>query len=687
MASLSNDIIYASLNQLSVGIIMVCEKQKVVFFNQCISDYTGLSLAESEGKFIGELFPQYIDSRLSDACESALELGLPSRLSHTFNPTPLPLYQKNFLGNDNHLIQQQISVKRVEASGEDRVCQIVIENVTHTLKKERTLQKLADDNIVQRKKAEMANQSKSQFLANMSHEIRTPINGVLGMLLLLADTNLNKTQRHFAKLAKMSAEALLYLINDILDFSKIEAGKLDIEQVPFNLPDCLFDAVKAQTIQAQKKGLEVIVDLAELEDSFVIGDPGRLKQVITNLLSNAIKFTEHGEISVLVTSEPSNVNEITLFVTVSDSGVGIPSEKCDDLFSAFTQADASTTREYGGTGLGLAIVRQLCQLMGGDIKVTSEMGKGSCFTLNIKLKADIDKPISQAAVKFKQKPMLLITSNHHQTQSIAKQLNCWSLSTTTPEPDEIENIKQGIENDDYSLVMFDENLPSDSLQQLSHALLSINKTKQHKTQAIILKTMDSCFDTKTSVLAELANNECLQQINKPIKASKLHQLLMKLFLAKEEPAQSIYQVLNVPTVEEVNHEQVKILIVEDNRINQEVALGLLRKMGYGADVANNGKHALEILTKQTTDQSSEPYDLILMDCQMPELDGYEATKEIRNTPELNAYRNVNIIAMTANTMAGDQEKCIAVGMNDYLAKPINPSLLTKKLDYWLAKNK
>ena len=681
MANLSNDILYAALNQLSVGIIIIDEQQQVVFFNQWLSNHSGLHLMQQEGKPLDIVFPQYLGSRLSTACESALSFGLPSRLSNTFNPTPLPLYQKNFLGDDKHLIQQQISVKKIAIDSSTPLCQIVIDNVTHMVKKEQTLLKLADENKIQRQKAEIANRSKSQFLANMSHEIRTPINGVLGMLTLLSDTQLSQTQRHFSKLATVSAETLLHLINDILDFSKIEAGKLDIENVAFNLTDCIDETVQTMAIKAQMKDIEVIVDSTALIDEYVIGDPSRLKQIISNLLSNAIKFTDKGEINIKVKTTEIDSTHLKLLVNVSDTGIGIPTQKCADLFDAFTQVDTSTTREYGGTGLGLTIVKQLCQLMGGDIEVKSKQGQGSQFIFHLTLdKNDIIIPPLQT---FNEKPVLVVDSNLNSGEMVSRQLRLWGLNVELCNAKtEMNSLYDKVENNKFSVLLIDASIDTFLLENLFSSF-NANKSQLNKSQIILLTTMDNDSANKRTLLTSLKTKENVHTLTKPIVTKSLHRKLTLSYSSESRLPEldDKNKAFEFQSFDDDDDEQVKILLVEDNRINQEVALGLLRKMGYRADVAKNGIHALELLQQR---QLSTPYQLVLMDCQMPEMDGYQATIAIRSDDKYQLSSQVNIIAMTANTMKGDQEKCLAAGMNDYLAKPINPSLLAEKIAFWLA---
>lgn len=681
MAILTNEILFSSLNQLSVGIIIIDKQHRLVFFNQWLSDYSGKVLADHEGKYLGEVFKQYQDSRLSDACDSALSLGLPARLSHTFNPAPLPLYQKNFFGDEKFLIQQQISIKKIAIESPRSLCQIVIVNVTPMVKKEQTLQKLADENKVQQQKAEVANRSKSQFLANMSHEIRTPINGVIGMLTLLADTQLSQTQRHFSKLAIVSAEILLHLINDILDFSKIEAGKLEIENIVFNLPDCIMEIVQTMAIKAQGKEIEVIVDTTGLVEGFVVGDPSRLKQIITNLLSNAIKFTEQGEISITVTMKEQSSKQFKLMVVITDTGIGIPAEKCADLFNAFTQVDASITREYGGTGLGLTIVKQLCQLMGGDIQVSSQLGAGSQFTFHLSLdKSTLSTKPFQA---FIEKPILLIESNKNTGKSISKQLQLWGLNVVMKTAvDEAITMCNKMVNDDFSIIMLDSNLDKVALGNISHLLQMNNKLSSKTVPIILLTPMDHSCNEKNSVLLALSSDENTHRLGKPINPSMLYKVLSHVLSKECTKSENGELALASLTSKFINssNKKAKILLVEDNRINQEVALGLLRKLELNADVAKNGVHALELLLQS---EHSEPYQLVLMDCQMPEMDGYEATQVIRTDEKYQCFNQVSIIAMTANTMQGDQQKCLDAGMNDYLAKPINPQLLAEKLEFWL----
>jgi len=560
MNTLSNDILFSSLDQLPVGIIIIDEQQRLVFFNQWICDYSGFVLEQEKDKNLADIFTEYSNSRLSDACENALLFGLPTRLSHTFNPSPLPLYQKNAVGDENYRIQQQISIKSIATQTKQRLCQIVIDNVTHAVKKEITLKNLADENKEQQKKAEVANKSKSQFLANMSHEIRTPINGVLGMLTLMADTELNDEQKEFNHLATISAENLLHLINDILDVSKIEAGKLDIELVEFSLLDLLTDVISTFSVKAKDKNIALPLDVRDVIYPNMIGDPTRIRQIIINLLGNAIKFTNHGEVEIKAEVIQAEHLDLILKVSITDSGIGISTEKCSQLFDAFIQADSSTTREYGGTGLGLTIVKQLCQLMGGDIEVSSEEGKGSVFCFHLKLQ---------------------------------------------------------------------------------------------------------------SIDGNIVKSEVEQDINKSLSA-------LPIKLSANKPESNI----DILDKSQVEQENLKILLVEDNRINQKVALGLLKKLGYHADVAFNGIQALELLAGCNI---NEPYQLVLMDCQMPEMDGYQATEQIRDNKAGLGHHNVIIIAMTANSMKGDREKCLSAGMDDYLTKPINPLLFSEKITLWLNK--
>jgi len=677
MKNLSSEILFNSLNKLNVGIIIIDQNSNVVFSNDWISQHSVYQQEECVGKFIGDLFEGYNHSRLSDACQNALTLGLPTKLSNTFNSHPLPFYHKNYIGNAEYLIHQQISVKNIGSGDGNSLCEILIDNVSSSYRKEQMLKKLADENKQQQVKAEMANSAKSQFLANMSHEIRTPMNGVLGMLELLSSTTLTKEQQHFSNLAKTSADTLLHLINDILDFSKIEAGKLEVELIDFDLRSHLGDIVQALSIKAKEKHIEVILDDTGIDQNMVVGDPGRLRQIITNLVGNAIKFTNQGEIIVKAILTQTMNSKLNLEVMISDTGIGIPKEKCLTLFDPFTQVDASTTREFGGTGLGLSIVKQLCRLMKGDVFVTSKEGKGSVFNFNVILDESDKQSAMLPLANLHGCKILVVDDNATNRQMINKQLSLWGVAVIEA-ADGIQalDILESNDEHNFDLIIIDMQMPKMSGDMLCK---KIKENPNLKTMKLIMLTsMGQRGDAK--YFAELGFSAYLI---KPVISSDLYHTMEIILdnggaLEKASPLVTKHYISSLKKV--VPNNEGKILLVEDNRINQQVALGVLKRLGYQVEIAGNGLKALEALKSEDKNQ---PFELIFMDCQMPEMDGYQATQAIRSSSDGTINSTIPIIAMTANTMKGDKEKCLSVGMNDYISKPIDHKVVEYKITKWL----
>lgn len=540
---------------------------------------------------------------------------------------------------------------------------------------------------LQQQALDMAEESlrlKSAFLASMSHEIRTPMNGVVGMLGLLEHSNLTKAQQHHVQLAQSSAQSLLLLINDILDFSKIESGKLDFECIDFNLCSLLSDFSQAIAIKAQEKGVELILDVGDIDNTMVLGDPNRLRQILTNLVGNAIKFTHQGEIIIrayLLTTKEESSDHYLFKCSVTDSGIGINPDEIGKLFGSFTQLDASTTRKYGGTGLGLAIVKQLCQLMYGDIKVTSDFGQGSCFEFTLTLQHSNQNQPYMQKVDCSGCSVLIVDDNNTNLAVLDGQLTRWGAKVT-----KANNAYEALQLVDkhpecyFQVAILDKQMPT-----LDGAMLG-QKLKYHRnSQSIKLIMMTS--------MAERGDGKYFADLGfdayfpKPVIPLDLYNALC-MVLAKNEDLTTGCSLITQHHLHSMQpHEptvnfpsDTKLLIVEDNRINQAVLLGVLTTLGLTADVASNGKEALACLTAS---QKIAPYQLIIMDCQMPEMDGYQATEAIRAAMAGKHYVNVPIIAMTANAMKGDKEKCFNSGMNDYLTKPIEVKKLTNRLTRWL----
>lgn len=521
---------------------------------------------------------------------------------------------------------------------------------------------------------EQAAKAKSQFLANMSHEIRTPINGVLGMLTLLEHTDLEKQQLHYVATATTSAESLLTVINDILDYSKIEAGKLDIEIIDFDLRSHLNDFANSMAHLAQTKGLELVLDINQVPHQMVKGDPGRIRQVLTNLVSNAIKFTEQGEVVIRIKLENAGQAGLILYGSVKDTGIGIPEEKQQNLFQSFSQIDASNTRKYGGTGLGLAICKQLCELMGGGITLHSKEGKGSQFDFVVTLK-DSDTSIPEMpSIDIHNVPILIVDDNHTNREVLRGQLEHWGAKVT--EADSGHNALRILEESAFSIAILDMQMPIMNGAALGNAIRA-----NHRYDSMQLIMMTSIGERgDASYFARLG---FAAYFPKPTSTSDLYAALKIVFdngeaLEAAKPLLTHHNILSIKRA--TKKKEARILLVEDNTINQLVATGILETLGYGADVAENGQIAVN---KFIENEKTDPYHLILMDCQMPVMDGYEATRYIRNPEHRLENPKIPILAMTANAMKGDMEACLEAGMDDYLSKPITPEILEEKLNKWL----
>jgi PAS domain S-box-containing protein len=656
------------LNAVGEGIQALDLKGRIIFENPAGEKILGWEPGELIGK------PAHGTMHHSKADGTPYPEGECAILSSLVDGNPRRISDEVFWRKDGTSFQVEYLTSPVRDENHEIVGSVVVfSDITERTRAEQELHHAKDA-------AEAANRAKSEFLANMSHEIRTPMNGVIGMTGLLLETPLTPEQREFAEITRTSAESLLMVVNDILDFSKIEAGKLTFEILDFDLVETVETTLDLLAAAAHGKGIELACEIAPEVPARLRGDSGRLRQILTNLVGNAVKFTEKGEVVLRVNIASQTKMHATVRFEIEDTGIGISPAAQSGLFQPFSQADGSTTRRYGGTGLGLAVSKQLVAIMEGQIGVQSEPGRGSTFWFTAQLEkqsADVPERYSRDLSDLQ---VLVVDDNATNRQILCQQILAWNIKTASAAggAETLTMLRAAaVEGKPYDLALLDVQMPEMDGFILASAIR--RDPVIAGTRLIILTSLGQSLTAGESKAIGID-----AYVSKPVKQSRLFDCLVNVMgktvaekvLVKSAVAASV----PIPSEPNPQIEKVRILLAEDNSINQRVALGQLRKLRYRADAVANGLEVLKALQLVS-------YDIILMDCQMPEMDGYEVTRAIRKQEQSLGQScpwksPVYIVALTANAMQGESEKCLAMGMDDYLSKPVRQAELQFALERW-----
>ena len=590
----------------------------------------------------------------------------------TLEPGKVSVAEYRILRRDGSTVWVRNESVIVEEPGGPRYWQGFMVDITERKRAEEEMRKA-------REAAEDANRAKSQFLANMSHEIRTPMNGVIGMTDLLLDSDLSPEQRELAETVRSSGEHLLSVINDILDFSKIEAGKLDLETMDFDLRSVVEHTASLLAKGAQKKGLEVVNSVGPGVPTALRGDPGRLRQVLVNLLSNAVKFTEEGEVVLRVAPLEETADTATVRFEVRDTGIGMTEDQIGRLFGAFSQADASTTRRYGGTGLGLAISKQLVELMGGEMGVESEPGRGSAFWFILPLERQSTPTPSArrqpaALLGLRGVRALIVDDNETNRRVLCEQLSAWGVEVTDVEGgvEALGKLRSAADGGEpYDVAILDFQMPGMDGMELARRIKA--DPPASSVRLLLLTSVGVRGERAESLRAGIQ-----AYLVKPVRQSELHDALVTVMATPDEDTNGgEKRLVTSHSLREARATLPRVLVAEDNPVNQLVARKMLERLGCVVDVAADGVEALAALS------SGASYSAVFMDVQMPNMDGYEATAEIRRRESEEGRPPVPIVAMTANAMEGDREAALGAGMDDYVSKPVTSETLETVIERWL----
>ena len=635
------------LETMKEGILVLDEDANIVEVNQAFVSTWGYTLDDIKGEPIQTIFHPRHRPRYTEEINQYKESGEP------LAPDVVEIVDAVDMNGREFPITYVYSEFLF---GKERMFLVTVSDISDQERHKREL-------IEAKNMAELAAEAKAIFLANMSHEIRTPMNGVMGLLDLVGDTDLDSQQSSLVRTAKVSAESLLNVLNDILDISKIEAGKIDLEQTEFEIDSVLEEVVTLFHVAALDKGLELSCYIDPSLDRRVIGDPTRIRQIASNIIGNAVKFTHEGEVEVRVEVKAEHSDRYSVAIVVRDTGIGMSENALKTLFDPFSQGDSSTTRKFGGTGLGMAISRQLIELMDGKIEATSEPGVGTIFRVEMDLSHSAKREARyRNASQLPKTNILVVDDNATNRAIISAYLANWNIdfSVAKSVKDALDILEENDPNT-FDICLTDYHMPDADGIDLARAIGDRN---------LAPSMMTALLSSSAAEVSSMREVGISMSINKPIRQKELFDLIARcrdVNLKQEEEVSEVEETLDG-----------RVLLVEDNKVNQLVAQSLLEKLGLDVDVAVDGEKALDAMRKNE-------YDLILMDCLMPVMDGYQATKARRQYESENNLPRIPIVALTANAMSGDREKCLDAGMDDFLSKPIKLDDMKQKLQEWLSK--